>query len=51
MESLDEPYFQPIIPFRIKDLKDVVIRVPLKLLKKRPDIAHPVDRKRGKGND
>lgn len=51
LESLDQPYFQPIIPFRAKDLKDTIIRAPLKWLKERPTITHPVHRKRGKGND
>lgn len=51
LESLDEPYFQPIIPFRIKDLKDTIIRAPLKFMKERPTITHPLDKKRGKGND
>lgn len=51
LESLDQPYFQPIIPFRAKDLKDTIIRAPLKLLKERPTITHPVHKKRGKGND
>ena len=47
LESLGQPYFQPIIPLRIRDLKDTFIRFPLKYLKKRPDNAQPLDRERG----
>lgn len=48
LESLDQPYFQPIVPFRPKDLKDTIIRAPLKLLMHRPIISHPPDKKRSK---
>jgi len=48
LESLDQPYFQPIIPFRLKDLKDTIIRAPLKLLMRRPTISRPPDKKRSK---
>lgn len=51
LESLDQPYFQPIIPFRAKDLKDTIIRAPLKSLMERPSITHPLDKKRGEDND
>ncbi|MFL0252690.1 spore germination protein [Clostridium neuense] len=51
LESLEQPYFQPIIPFRPKDLKDTIIRVPFKFLKRRPTLTHPRDKKRGKNND
>lgn len=48
LESLGQPYFQPITPFKMKDLKDSFIRIPMKNLKSRPDIAKPSDVKRGK---
>lgn len=51
IESLGQPYFQPIIPFKAKDLKDVIIRLPIKFHKLRPDIAKPVDKKRGNNNE
>ncbi|MDP4178086.1 MAG: spore germination protein [Bacillota bacterium] len=50
LDSLGEPYFQPIEPFKFRDLKDTLIRAPLKYLKKRPDIAKPLDKERGNGN-
>ncbi len=50
LESLGQPYFQPIIPLRVKDLKDTIVRFPLNLLRKRPEMPKPVDKKRGKGN-
>lgn len=47
LESLGQPYFQPIIPLKLKDLKDSIVRLPLQLLYKRPDIAQPKDKERG----
>jgi spore germination protein len=51
LESLGQPYFQPIIPFKAKDLKDTIIRLPLKYLQTRPDIAKPLNKKRGNNGD
>lgn len=48
LESLDQPYFQPVIPFRPKDLKDTIIRAPLKFLMHRPTSSHSPDKKRSK---
>ena len=48
LESLGQPYFQPLIPFKFKDLKDTFIRLPIQSHYKRPDIAQPLDNKRGK---
>ncbi|MBU3113877.1 spore germination protein [Clostridium lacusfryxellense] len=50
LDSLGEPYFQPIAPFKVGDLKDTYIRAPIKYLKKRPDIAKPKDKERGNKN-
>ena len=50
LDSLGEPYFQPIMPFKFGDLKDTYIRAPIKYLKKRPDIAKPKDKERGNKN-
>jgi hypothetical protein len=47
LESLGQPYFQPLAPFKIKDVKDTFIRLPMKNNKKRPDAAQPADNKRG----
>lgn len=51
LESLGQPYFQPVIPFKLKDLKDTIIRLPVQFLYKRPDIAQPRDKRRGTEND
>lgn len=48
LESLGQPYFQPLLPFKAKDLKDTLIRLPLKYLQKRPDIAKALNKERGK---
>lgn len=50
LESLGQPYFSPIVPFKFKDLKNVFIRLPLKYMKKRPDQAKPIDKERGKND-
>lgn len=50
LDSLGEPYFQPIAPFKFGDLKDTYIRAPIRFLKKRPDNAKPLDKERGKKN-
>lgn len=48
LDSLGQPYFQPIAPFKFRDLKDANIRAPFKFLKRRPDVAKPLDKERGK---
>lgn len=50
LDSLGQPYFQPMAPLKLRDLKYAFIRPPFKDLRKRPDIAKPQDKKRGKGN-
>lgn len=48
LESLGEPYFKPVMPFRARDLKDTIIRPTLKTLRKRPSTGNPKDDIRGK---
>jgi hypothetical protein len=36
MESLGQPYFEPLSPFVGRELKDLFVRFPLTMLKKRP---------------
>jgi hypothetical protein len=50
LESLGEPYFKPMLPFRANDFKDIILRPSLKSLKKRPTIGKPMDKTRGKNN-
>jgi spore germination protein KA len=46
LESLGQPYFSPIMPLKIRDIKDTIIRFPLKFMKKRPDTAQPMKKRR-----
>jgi spore germination protein len=46
MESLGEPYFSPIMPLKVRDIKDTIIRFPLKFIKKRPNTAQPMKKRR-----
>lgn len=50
LQSLDQPYLQPLAPFKFMDLKDTILRLPINFLTKRPDIAKPVTNDRGKKN-
>ncbi|MBK1811156.1 spore germination protein [Clostridium sp. YIM B02505] len=50
LESLGQPYFQPISPLDKEQLKDSIIRFPYKLMKKRPFITRSKNKFRG-GND
>lgn len=50
LESYGQPYFQPIAPFKLKDMKDVFFRVPFQMYNSRPGIALPKDKTRGRGN-
>jgi len=47
LDSLGQPYFSPFSPRVIDDLKDTVLRLPLKFMKKRPKTARPQDDIRG----
>ncbi|RIW34669.1 spore germination protein [Bacillus salacetis] len=42
LESFGEPYFAPFAPFRVTELKDTVIRVPLWMMNKRPKNGRPL---------
>jgi spore germination protein len=46
LESLGEPYFSPIMPLKVRDIKDTIIRFPLKFIKKRPNTAQPMKKRR-----
>lgn len=43
MRSFQTPYFWPFIPFSLHAFKDVLIRSPIPLKKRRPTILHPQD--------
>ncbi len=50
MESLGQPYLQPIAPLVIKDLKDTFLRLPISTMKKRPAITKTKNHTRGTQN-
>lgn len=50
MESLGQPYFQPLAPLSLKDFKDTVLRLPLRTMTKRPNITKTKNKTRGKNN-
>ncbi|MFZ5989630.1 MAG: spore germination protein [Bacillota bacterium] len=50
MESLGQPYFQPLVPLNLKDFKDTVLRLPLKTMTKRPRITKTKNQTRGKNS-
>ncbi|WP_025028593.1 spore germination protein [Caldalkalibacillus mannanilyticus] len=45
-KSLNTPYLWPLIPFHPKAMWDVLVRSPIPLKDKRPEILHPLDRTR-----
>lgn len=50
LESCGQPYFQPLAPFNLTGFMDTFIRMPMRKLYKRPDVALPKDITRGRGN-
>lgn len=53
LESFGEPYLAGIAPFHLQDLKDIIVRVPLWMMGKRPTTpeTEDVDRLLGKKGD
>ncbi|GIP00338.1 putative membrane protein YndD [Paenibacillus lautus] len=43
LKSFGVPYASPMVPYGISDLKDFLIRFPLKVMKKRPQMLKPND--------
>lgn len=46
LESFGTPYFAPLAPLRIQDLKDTFVRLPLWTFNRRPLDSHPKNMKR-----
>jgi spore germination protein len=46
LKSFGVPYVTPISPFRFNDWKDLFLRAPLPLIKKRPDMMKTQDKRR-----
>jgi stage V sporulation protein AF len=49
--SLNTPYLWPFIPFNFNGMKNILIRIAMPSLKKRPSIVHPQDDSRQAGNN
>ena len=43
LESFGKPYFTPFAPFKLSDIKDTVVRLPLWMFRKRPTGPTPKD--------
>lgn len=43
MKSFEIPYYWPVLPFSFRAFRDVFIRTPIPLKRKRPTILHPQD--------
>ncbi|WP_062512777.1 spore germination protein [Halobacillus sp. KGW1] len=43
LHSFGVPYFAPLAPLSLVDLKDTFVRVPLPMMKRRPKDAHSID--------
>ncbi|RAW12789.1 spore germination protein [Paenibacillus taichungensis] len=48
LETFGSPYFAPVAPFRLADMKDVFIRFPIWALRQRPHDARPQQLKQQK---
>lgn len=46
LKSFGVPYLNPLVPYRVRDWKDYLIRSPIKLMRMRPDMLEPRDRDR-----
>lgn len=51
LESLGQPYLSPIMPFKLRDLKDTFIKLPMSFMNKRPHITQPTNKNRGDNNE
>ncbi|HYE83397.1 MAG TPA: spore germination protein [Clostridia bacterium] len=47
LESLGQPYFQPVVPFKRGGLKDTFLRFPFSFMRKRTTMTQPADDERG----
>jgi hypothetical protein len=46
LESFGNPYLSPLAPFRLKDMKDTLLRFPLWAMRKRPSVPESEDKNR-----
>lgn len=43
LKSFGVPYTSPAVPYRLSDLKDLMVRMPIQMMKRRPKMMHPKD--------
>lgn len=43
LTSFGVPYASPAVPYRLRDWKDYVVRMPIKMMKRRPKMLHTKD--------
>jgi spore germination protein len=43
LKSFGVPYLSPAVPYRLSEWKDLMIRMPLMIMKKRPKMMNPKD--------
>lgn len=43
LKSFGVPYASPAVPYRLRDWKDFVVRMPIKMIKRRPKMLHTKD--------
>jgi len=48
LSSFGVPYVAPAVPYHLSDWKDFVIRAPLNMMRRRPEMTNPVDADRKK---
>ncbi|WP_339832853.1 spore germination protein [Paenibacillus sp. FSL R7-0272] len=48
LSSFGVPYIAPAVPYHLSDWKDFVIRAPLNMMRRRPDMMNPTDEDRKK---
>ncbi|MBY0598744.1 spore germination protein [Bacillus bingmayongensis] len=43
LKSFGVPYTSPVVPYRLSDWKDFMVRMPLRMMKRRPKMMHSKD--------
>jgi len=46
LQSFGVDYMKPFVPIRLSNWKDLIIRLPLQTMKRRPEMVKPMDRSR-----
>jgi spore germination protein len=46
LKSFGVPYASPAVPYRLRDWKDFIVRMPIQIMKKRPKLLKTDDSSR-----